>query len=294
MKQLTLAKAVKGVGIGLHKGEPIEIALEPLEANSGIVFFRSDLNATYKASPENVINTQMATVLGDERGFISTIEHLMSAINAYGIDNVRVVLNANEAPVMDGSSISFCMMLDEAGVKELDAPKKIMVIKKPIEVRDGDKYVRLTPTKEPRINYTIKFDNAVIGEQSYNFEFSKKNYIENIARARTFGFLKDVQALRDMNLALGGSLENTIVVDENRILNPEGLRFKDEFVRHKILDAIGDLTLLGYRVFGDYISYAGSHYLNHLLTKEVLKDKDAYEIVTLEKANEKVYEKVFA
>ena len=282
MKQLTLAKAVKGVGIGLHKGEPIEITLEPLEANSGIVFFRSDLNATYKASPENVINTQMATVLGDERGFISTI------------DNVRIVLNANEAPVMDGSSISFCMMLDEAGVKELDAPKKIMVIKKPIEVRDGDKYVRLTPTKEPRINYTIKFDNAVIGEQSYNFEFSKKNYIENIARARTFGFLKDVQALRDMNLALGGSLENTIVVDENRILNPEGLRFKDEFVRHKILDAIGDLTLLGYRVFGDYISYAGSHYLNHLLTKEVLKDKDAYEIVTLEKANEKVYEKVFA
>ncbi|WP_157142089.1 UDP-3-O-acyl-N-acetylglucosamine deacetylase [Campylobacter coli] len=294
MKQLTLAKTVKGVGIGLHKGEPIEITLEPLEANSGIVFFRSDLNATYKASPENVINTQMATVLGDERGFISTIEHLMSAINAYGIDNVRIVLNANEAPVMDGSSISFCMMLDEAGVKELDAPKKIMVIKKPIEVRDGDKYVRLTPTKEPRINYTIKFDNAVIGEQSYNFEFSKKNYIENIARARTFGFLKDVQALRDMNLALGGSLENTIVVDENRILNPEGLRFKDEFVRHKILDAIGDLTLLGYRVFGDYISYAGSHHLNHLLTKGVLKDKDAYEIVTLEKANEKAYEKVFA
>ncbi|EPP1518882.1 UDP-3-O-acyl-N-acetylglucosamine deacetylase [Campylobacter jejuni] len=294
MKQLTLAKTVKGVGIGLHKGEPIEITLEPLEANSGIVFFRSDLNASYKASPENVINTQMATVLGDERGFISTIEHLMSAINAYGIDNVRIVLNANEAPVMDGSSISFCMMLDEAGVKELDAPKKIMVIKKPIEVRDDNKFVRLTPTKEPRINYTIKFDNAVIGEQSYNFEFSKKNYIENIARARTFGFLKDVQALRSMNLALGGSLENTIVVDENRILNPEGLRFKDEFVRHKILDAIGDLTLLGYRVFGDYTSYAGSHRLNHLLTKEVLKDKDAYEIVSLEKTTQKAYEKVFA
>ncbi|MFK0420958.1 UDP-3-O-acyl-N-acetylglucosamine deacetylase [Campylobacter jejuni] len=294
MKQLTLAKTVKGVGIGLHKGEPIEITLEPLEANSGIVFFRSDLNASYKASPENVINTQMATVLGDERGFISTIEHLMSAINAYGIDNVRIVLNANEAPVMDGSSISFCMMLDEAGVKELDAPKKIMVIKKPIEVRDGNKFVRLTPTKEPRINYTIKFDNAVIGEQSYNFEFSKKNYIENIARARTFGFLKDVQALRSMNLALGGSLENTIVVDENRILNPEGLRFKDEFVRHKILDAIGDLTLLGYRVFGDYTSYAGSHHLNNLLTKEVLKDKDAYEIVSLEKTTQKAYEKVFA
>ncbi|ECJ8454127.1 UDP-3-O-acyl-N-acetylglucosamine deacetylase [Campylobacter upsaliensis] len=294
MKQLTLAKAVNGTGIGLHKGEPIEIILEPLEANSGIVFFRSDLNISYEAKPHNVINTKLATVIGDERAYISTIEHLMSAINAYGIDNVRIVLNSNEAPVMDGSSISFCMMLDEAGVRELEASKKIMVIKKVIEVRDGDKFVRLSPTKEPKINYTIKFDNALIGKQSYCFEFSKKNYIENIARARTFGFLKDVQALRAMNLGLGGSLENTIVVDDNRILNPEGLRFKDEFVRHKILDAIGDLTLLGYRIYGDYTSYAGSHHLNHLLTKELLKDKESYEVITLENSFEKAYEKVFA
>ena len=294
MKQLSIAKSVKGVGIGLHKGEPIEIRLEPLEANSGIVFYRSDLNISYKAEPNNVINTQLATVIGDERGYVSTIEHLMSAINAYGIDNIRIVLNANEAPVMDGSSISYCMMLDEAGLKELDESKKILVIKKPVEVKDGDKFVRLSPTKEPRINYTIKFDNTLIGQQSYNFEFSKKNYIEEIARARTFGFLKDVQALRAMNLALGGSLENTIVVDENRILNPEGLRFKDEFVRHKILDAIGDLTLLGYRVYGDYTSYAGSHHLNHLLTKEVLKNKDCYELVSLEKDTQKDFQKVFA
>lgn len=294
MKQLSIAKSVKGVGIGLHKGEPIEITLEPLEANSGIVFFRSDLNASYKALASSVINTKLATVIGDEKGYISTIEHLMSAINAYGIDNIRIVLNANEAPVMDGSSISFCMMLDEAGIKELDAPKKIMVIKKPIEVRDGDKFVRLTPTDEPRISYTIKFDNALIGEQHYTFEFNKKNYVAEIARARTFGFLKDVETLRAMNLALGGSLDNTIVVDENRVLNPEGLRFKDEFVRHKILDAIGDLSLLGYRVYGDYTSYAGSHHLNHLLTKEVLKDASAYEIISLEKASEKLYQKVFA
>ncbi|KGI56592.1 UDP-3-O-acyl-N-acetylglucosamine deacetylase [Campylobacter sp. MIT 97-5078] len=294
MKQLSIAKSVKGVGIGLHKGEPIEITLEPMEANSGIVFFRNDLNATYKALPSSVINTKLATVIGDEKGYVSTIEHLMSAINAYGIDNIRIVLNANEAPVMDGSSISFCMMLDEAGLKELDAPKKIMVIKKPIEVRDGDKFVRFTPTNEPRISYTIKFDNALIGEQHYSFEFSKKNYIEEIARARTFGFLKDVETLRAMNLALGGSLENTIVVDENRVLNPGGLRFKDEFVRHKILDAIGDLSLLGYRVYGDYISYAGSHHLNHLLTKEVLKDTSVYEIVSLETQKAQIYEKVFA
>ncbi|MDO4673585.1 UDP-3-O-acyl-N-acetylglucosamine deacetylase [Campylobacter sp.] len=294
MRQLTLAKTVKGTGIGLHKGEPIDIILEPLQADSGVVFFRSDLNASYKAEPRNVINTRLATVIGDERGFISTIEHLMSAINAYGIDNVRVVLNSNEAPVMDGSSISFCMMLDEAGVVEQDAAKKIMVIKRAIEVRDGEKFVRLVPSKEPKINYTIKFDHLLIGKQSYSFEFSKKNYIENIARARTFGFLREVQALRAANLGLGGSLENTIVLDENRILNPEGLRFKDEFVRHKILDAIGDLSLLGYRVFGDYIAYAGSHHLNHLLTKEVLKNKDCYELVSLEKGTEKSYERVFA
>ena len=294
MKQLSIAKPVRGVGIGLHKGEPIEILLEPLEANSGIVFFRSDLNLSYKAQANNVIDTKMATVIGDDKGFVSTIEHLMSAINAYGIDNIRIVLNANEAPIMDGSSISFCMMLDEAGIKELDAPKQIMVIKKAVEVRDGDRFVRLLPTKIPRINYTIKFDNPIIGEQNYNFEFSKKNYIEQIARARTFGFLKDANALRAMNLGLGASLENAIILDDNKILNPEGLRFKDEFVRHKILDAIGDLTLLGYRVFGDYISYAGSHHLNHLLTKEVLKDSSAYEIVSVEKGYEEAYEGVLA
>ncbi|AJC87212.1 UDP-3-O-acyl-N-acetylglucosamine deacetylase [Campylobacter insulaenigrae] len=294
MNQTTIAKVVKGVGIGLHKGEPISIQLEPLDANSGIVFYRSDLGISYEAKPENVIDTKMATVIGDHRGYVSTIEHLMSAINAYGIDNVRIVLDANEAPVMDGSSIGFCMMLDEAGLKELDEVKKILVVKKTIEVQEGNKFVRLTPTDMPVINYTIEFDNPIIGKQNYYFEFSKQNYIEQIARARTFGFLKDVQALRALNLGLGGSLENAVVIDDNRILNPEGLRFKDEFVRHKILDAIGDLTLLGYRVFGDYVSYAGSHRLNHLLTKELLKDASAYEIVNLEKSSYKIYEKVFA
>ncbi|WP_257933211.1 UDP-3-O-acyl-N-acetylglucosamine deacetylase [Campylobacter lari] len=294
MNQTTIAKEVKGVGIGLHKGEPISIKLEPLEAGSGIVFYRSDLGISYEAKPENVIDTQMATVIGDHRGYVSTIEHLMSAINAYGIDNVRIVLDANEAPVMDGSSIGFCMMLEEAGIKELDVAKKILVIKKSVEVKEGNKFVRLSPTDMPIINYTIEFDNPIIGKQNYRFEFSKQNYIEQIARARTFGFLKDVQALRAMNLGLGGSLENAVVIDDNRILNPEGLRFKDEFVRHKILDAIGDLTLLGCRVFGDYTSYAGSHKLNHLLTKELLKDPSTYEVVSLEKSAYKVYEKVFA
>lgn len=294
MKQLTIQKAVKSIGIGLHKAEPIELTLEPLEANMGIIFHRSDLNLSYKACVENVINTELATVLGDKNGFVSTIEHLMSAINAYGIDNIKITLNSNEAPIMDGSSISYCMMLDEAGLKELNEPKKIMLIKKTIEVKDKDKFVRISPTTKPMMNYTICFDHVLISKQSYSFEFSKQNYIENIARARTFGFLKDVKYLRSKNLALGGSLENTIVLDDNKILNPEGLRFNDEFVRHKILDAIGDLSLLGYRVFGDYTSYAGSHRLNHLLTKEILKDKSSYEVVSLDKAKQEVYEKAFA
>lgn len=279
MKQLTIAKSVEGIGIGLHKGEPIKIILEPLEANSGIVFYRSDLGISYKAEPKNVVNTQMATVIGDSNGYISTIEHIMSAINGYGIDNLRIVLDANEVPVMDGSSISFCMMLDQAGIKELEVDKKIMVIKQEVMVKDGDKYVLVRPSKNPKFTYTIKFNNPIIGTQKYSFEFSKKNYISQIAKARTFGFLKDVQKLNAMGLALGGSLDNAIVIDDTRILNPDGLRYKDEFVRHKILDAIGDLSLLGTQMVGDYEAYAGSHDLNHKLTLEILSDAKNYDLI---------------
>ena len=272
MRQTTIAKKVHNVGIGLHKGEPIRLTLEPLEAGSGIVFYRSDLGVSFKAEPKNVINTQMATVVGSEKGYISTIEHLMSAINAYGIDNIRIIVDANEIPVMDGSSASFCMLLDEAGVRELDANKKALIIKHAVEVREGDKLVRLSPSKSPKFDYTIKFSHPLIGTQHHVFEFSKKAYLKEISRARTFGFLKDVQALRSMGLALGGSLENAVVIDENKILNPEGLRFENEFVRHKILDAIGDLALVGAPILGDYTAFAGSHDLNHKLTLAVLAD----------------------
>ncbi len=294
MKQTTIAKRVEGVGIGLHKGLPIKIALEPLEADSGIIFFRSDLGTSFRAEPKNVVNTQMATVVGNEKGYVSTIEHLMSAISGYGIDNLRIVLDANEVPVMDGSSISFCMMLDEAGIKQLDADKKILVIKKEVIVREGDKYVCVRPSKNPKFDYTIKFENPIIGEQSYTFEFSKKNYVEKIARARTFGFLKDVQKLNSMGLALGGSLDNAVVIDDTRILNPEGLRFEDEFVRHKILDAIGDLSLLGTKMIGDYEAFAGSHDLNHKLTLEILSSAENYELVTLGEKEAAELEEAFA
>lgn len=294
MRQTTIAKKVHTVGIGLHKGEPIKLILEPLEADGGIVFYRSDLGISFKASPENVVNTQMATVVGSDKGYISTIEHLMSAINGYGIDNIRIIVDANEIPVMDGSSASFCMLLDEAGVRELDANKKALIIKRAVEVCEGDKLVRLSPSKSPKFDYTIKFNHSLIGTQHYVFEFSKKAYLKEISRARTFGFLKDVQALRSMGLALGGSLENAVVIDENKILNPEGLRFENEFVRHKILDAIGDLALVGAPILGDYTALAGSHDLNHKLTLAVLADAKNFELVDLTAEIVLEYQKVFA
>ena len=294
MRQTTIAKKVHNVGIGLHKGEPIRLTLEPLEAGSGIVFYRSDLGISFKAEPKNVINTQMATVVGNEKGYISTIEHLMSAINAYGIDNIRIIVDANEIPVMDGSSASFCMLLDEAGVRELDANKKALIIKRAVEIREGDKLVRLSPSKSPKFDYTIKFSHPLIGTQHHVFEFSKKAYLKEISRARTFGFLKDVQALRSMGLALGGSLENSVVIDDNKILNPEGLRFENEFVRHKILDAIGDLALVGAPILGDYTAFAGSHDLNHKLTLAVLADAKNFELVDLTAEVVREYQKVFA
>lgn len=294
MNQTTIGRKIEIVGIGLHKGEPIRLVLEPLDADMGIVFHRIDLGTSFSARPENVINTQMATVVGNQKGWVSTIEHLLSAINSYGIDNILISLDANEIPVMDGSAASFCMMLDEAGVKTLQAKKKVMIIKKDVEVRSGDKFVRASASKNPSFDYTIKFDHPLIGTQHHRFEFSKSGFAKEIARARTFGFLKDLQALRAQNLALGASLENAVAIDDNRILNPDGLRFENEFVRHKILDAIGDLALLGMPMLGNYTAFAGSHDLNHKLTKAILADSASYTIEHLSGEVEREYQKVFA
>lgn len=294
MKQTTIARRVETVGIGLHKGEPIRLILEPLDANSGIILHREDLGISFKAEPKNVINTQMATVVGNEKGFISTIEHLMAAVNGYGIDNIRISVDANEIPVMDGSAISFCMLLDEAGIRHLDAGKKVILVRREVEVVEGSKFVRTSPSRNPKFDYTIKFDHPVIGEQRYVFEFSKSSFVKNIARARTFGFLKDLQRLQAQNLALGASLDNAVAIDDTHILNPEGLRFENEFVRHKILDAVGDLSLLGTPLLGDYTAFAGSHDLNHKLTLALMADEKNYEIATLSGELLKEYQKVFA
>ena len=287
MKQTTISKPVDLVGIGLHKGVPVRLRLEPLEADRGIEFFRSDANVSIPLCPENVVDTQMATVIGKEGYFISTIEHLLSAVYAYGIDNLKVIVDADEIPVMDGSSASFCMLLDEAGMQELAAPKKIMKIKKEIIVKEGDKYVKLSPSNDLNYDFTIKFNHPVIDKQSFTLNFTKEEYKSKIAKARTFGFLHEVQYLRSKGLALGGSLENAVVLDDKKVLNTEGLRFPDEFVRHKILDAIGDMSLLGVNFIGNYEAFAGSHDLNHKLTLALLKDTANYEIVELSGAEAK-------
>ncbi len=294
MMQTTIGKSVELVGIGLHKGSPVRLRLEPLDAGSGIIFFRSDVNITIALKPENVIDTKMATVIGKEGHFISTIEHLLSAVYAYGIDNLRIIVDADEIPVMDGSSSSFCLLLDEAGLVAQEKAKKVMRIKKEVSIKEGDKYVKLMPSSDLKYDFTIKFNHPVIAKQEFSFDFSKENYRNEISRARTFGFLHEVQYLRSKGLALGGSLENAVVLDDKKVLNPEGLRFTDEFVRHKILDAIGDMSLIGLNFIGHYEAFAGSHDLNHKLTLELLSSPENYEVVELTRVQNKEMVKAYA
>lgn len=298
MKQRTIAKSVEIVGIGLHKGVPVKMRLEPLGADEGIIFYRSDEALSIPLKIENVVDTKMATVIGKNGVVVSTIEHLLSAVYAYGIDNLRVVIDNDEVPVLDGSASGYCMLIDEVGIKELNASKKVIKVKKEVEVTTEDgKRVSLKPSKNHIIyDFSIDFENPIIGQQSYHFDYSIDEYKENISRARTFGFLHEVQYLRSIGLAQGGSLENAIVVDNDKILNPEGLRYDNEFVRHKILDAIGDMALLGYTLIGEYDAHAGSHHLNHLLTKKLYESEENYEIIDLETAaaESHVFEKAYA
>jgi len=294
MQQRTIKKPVEVVGIGLHKGEPIRLRLEPLATDAGIVFYREDMALSIPLSPQSVIDTRMATVIGDEKGFISTIEHFLSAVYAYGIDNLRVIVNGNEMPVMDGSAISFCLLLDEAGIEEQSEPKKIIRVNKEVEIREGEKFVRLSPADHASFDFRIKFDHPVIGEQSQRFVLSTHSFIDEIARARTFGFAKDIQYLQSQNLALGASLQNAIGLDDHKVLNPEGLRFENEFARHKILDAMGDMMVSGHNILGHYESFAGSHNLNYQLTSKLLSDSSNYELVAVKSLQSRAFAKSFA
>ena len=295
MFQQTIKKSVEVTGIGLHSGEPIKMLLEPMSANSGITFIHANSGTTLPLSVDSITDTKLATVLGKKPNAISTIEHFLSAIYAYGIDNLKVSIYGNEMPVMDGSAVSFCMLLDEAGIKKQEIMKSLMIIKKEVKVEQDGKVASLKPAQKPIFNFEINFNHPIIGTQKYSFEFSKQKYVDEISRARTFGFLRDIQYLQSINLALGASLENAIGLDENSVLNPEGLRFENEFVRHKILDAIGDMMVLGHHIVGEYSAVASSHELNHLLTQKLLSTEGAYEIVNFQEVEKSVeLAKVFA
>ena len=294
MQQRTIAKRVEAVGIGIHKGRPIKLILEPMEADSGILFYHAGQDVEIPLSISHVVNTAMATVIGKAQAHISTIEHFLSALYAYGIDNIRISVDGDEIPVMDGSAISFCLLLDEAGIAIQKAPKKVLRIKKHIEVREGKKFASFEPSEESSFQLDIAFPHPAIQEQSYLYHFGRKSFIEEIARARTFGFAKDIQSLQSRNLALGASLQNAIGLDSRRILNKEGLRFENEFARHKILDVMGDMMVTGYHIVGKYIAFASSHKLNHALTQKIFEDSENYELITLKALNNPQYEVRFA
>jgi len=294
MRQRTIARTVEATGIGIHKGKPIRILLEPMSSDSGILFYHVLKDVEIPLSVEHVVNTSMATVIGREQAHISTIEHFLSALYAYGIDNIRISVEGDEMPVMDGSAISFCLLLDEAGVTIQEKAKRVMKVKKTVEVREGKKFASLQPSDESSFLLSIAFPHPIIREQSYIYHFGKRGFVEEIARARTFGFAKDIQSLQSRNLALGASLHNAIGLDSRRILNKEGLRFENEFARHKILDVMGDMMVTGYHIVGKYTAFASSHALNHALTKKIFENSENYELATLKELSIPHYEVCFA
>jgi UDP-3-O-[3-hydroxymyristoyl] N-acetylglucosamine deacetylase len=291
LKQRTVKQLVKTVGVGLHSGTKVELTLRPAASDTGIVFRRVDLNppVDLPASATGVGDTRMASTLDDKAGAkVSTVEHLMSACAGLGIDNLYVDVTAEEIPIMDGSASSFVFLLQQAGLQEQNAAKKFIRIKKPVEVREGsgdqEKWARLDPYNGFRLKFFIEFKHpAVDGTgQTAEVDFGVQSYVQEVSRARTFGFMQDVETLRGMGLARGGSLENAIVMDEYRILNPDGLRYENEFVRHKILDAIGDLYLIGHPLLASYTAHKSGHTLNNQLLRALLAQPDAYEIVSFD------------
>jgi UDP-3-O-[3-hydroxymyristoyl] N-acetylglucosamine deacetylase len=283
LKQRTLKDSIRATGIGLHSGAKVYMTLRPAPVNTGIVFRRIDLAepVDIPAAATNVSETMLGTTLEKGDACVATVEHLLSAMAGLGIDNAYVDLTAAEVPIMDGSAAPFVFLLQSAGIEEQNAPKRFCRIIKPVEVRDGDKWARFTPYDGFRVNFEIDFDHPVLRKhrQRVTLDFSTTAFLKEISRARTFGFLKDFEALRAMDLTLGGSLDNAIVMDGYRVLNEEGLRFSDEFVRHKVLDAVGDLYLLGASPIGEFSAYKSGHRLNNQLLRELLAHPDTYEEV---------------
>lgn len=286
IKQRTLKNVIRATGVGLHTGEKVYLTLRPAPVDTGIVFQRVDLDpvVTIPARPENVSDTRLSTTLEVDGVKISTVEHLMSAFAGLGIDNVYVEVSAPEVPIMDGSAGPFVFLLQSAGIREQEKLKQFMRIKKPLLVEDGDKWVRFDPFNGFKVSFSIYFDHPILKNsiQAASVDFSTTSFVKEVSRARTFGFMDDLEALRNAGLAQGGSFDNAIVMDSFHILNDDGLRYQDEFVKHKILDAIGDLYLLGYPLIGAFSAFKSGHALNNKLLRQLLVNESAWELVSYE------------
>ncbi len=292
LHQRTLRRRVETSGVGLHSGQQVRLKISPSAPGTGLVFLRSDLPGKVEipALVENVVDTRFATSLGrtvnGRTHTIGTVEHLLSALAGLGIDNARIEVDGPEVPILDGSAAPFVFMLKGGGIRQQRAFKRFLLLRKAVEVRDGVKRARLSPARTFRITCSIDFDHPLVGRQKLRFEFSDRDYHREISRARTFGFLAEVEALKAAGLARGGSLDNAVVIDRFSILNTEGLRFPNEFIRHKVLDTIGDLALLGMPVIGHLESHRSGHALNHQLSEALLADPSAFEVLEVREPSE--------
>ena len=290
IKQRTLKNVIRATGVGLHTGEKVHLTLRPAQPNTGIVFRRTDLDVPVdiKADPYAVGDTRLSSCLEKDGVRIQTVEHLMSALAGLGVDNVWIDVTAPEVPIMDGSAGPFVFLLQSAGIEEQEAQKKFIRILEPVEVRDGDKWVRFEPHNGFRLELAIDYVHPVFEEsaQSVVVDFATTSYVNEVARARTFGFMQDVESMRSQGLALGGSLDNAIVMDEYRVLNTDGLRYNNEFVKHKVLDAIGDLYLLGHPLIGAFSGHKSGHAMNNRLLRHLLELPRAWEYVSFDRTED--------
>lgn len=284
IRQRTLKNIIRATGVGLHTGKKVYLTLRPASEDTGIIFIRTDLDAEIEvpARPENVSDTRLSTTLERNGIKISTVEHLMSAFAGMGIDNAYVELSAPEVPIMDGSAGPFVFLLQSAGIMEQKKLKQFIRIKKPCVIQDDDKWVKFEPFNGFKVSFAIDFDHPILqnSTQTASVDFSTTSFVKEVSRARTFGFMDDLEALRNAGLAQGGSFDNAIVMDSFHILNDDGLRYEDEFVKHKVLDAIGDLYLLGHPLIGEFSAHKSGHALNNRLLRHLIKDKSAWELVT--------------
>ncbi|SJN55826.1 UDP-3-O-acyl-N-acetylglucosamine deacetylase [Vibrio ruber] len=285
IRQRTLKEIVKTTGVGLHSGRKVTLTLRPAAANTGIIYRRTDVTppVDFPANPENVRDTMLCTALVNDDGIrISTVEHLNAALAGMGIDNAVVEVDAPEIPIMDGSASPFVFLLQQAGIDVQNAPKRFIRVKKPVRFEDGDKWAELVPYQGFRMDFEIDFNHPAIesDEQRLLFDFSSQSFVRDISRARTFGFMRDIEYLQSQNLCLGGSFDCAIVLDDYRILNEDGLRFANEFVTHKVLDAIGDLYMCGHSIVGEFRAYKSGHGLNNQLLRALLADQEAWEWAT--------------